>query len=310
MITGPDALLWAVFAVAVFVTLGLDLGVFHRGVHEVGGREATLRSLLWVTIALAFGGLVVLERGLHPGLDYLTAYVVELSLSVDNIFVFIVIFAYFKVPRAYQHKVLFWGVLSAIVLRALFIGVGVAAIHTLHWLTYVLGGILVFTGIRLATGKKAELDPARNRTVALAMRLFRVTEGFEKGRFFVTRRAKYYATPLFLTLVAIETTDVIFAVDSVPAVLAITTNPLLAYTSNMFAVAGLRSLYFALAAILPRFRYLHYGLALVLALVGVKMLVAALYRPPVAITLGLVLLILAASIAISLLRPDSAKRRE
>lgn len=308
--TGPDALLWSVFGVAGLGTLGLDLGIFHRGIHEVSGGEAMLRSVLWVTIALAFGSLVILERGLHPGLDYLTAYVVELSLSVDNIFVFIVIFASFKVPGAYQHKVLFWGVLSAVVLRALFIGMGVAAVQRLHWLTYVLGGILVFTSIRLATGQKAEFDPAKNRAVALTLRLLRFTEDFREGRFFVLRRATSYATPLFLVLVAIETTDLIFAVDSVPAVLAITTDPLLAYTSNMFAVAGLRSLYFALASILPRFRYLHYGLALVLALIGVKMLMAELYRPPVLLTLGLVLLILATSILLSLLGRSPAARRE
>jgi TerC family integral membrane protein len=295
----PAVGLWIVFAATILSILALDLGVFHRRAHVVTTREAMQRSVLWAAVALAFGGLIWAWRGSAAAALYLTSYMIEESLSVDNIFVFIIIFTYFGVPRRYQHKVLFWGIVTAILLRGIFIGVGVAAIQRLHWLTYGLGALLVYTGVQLGRGTHHELEPRRNPVIRFCRRLLRVTEDFEGERFVVSRRGAYYVTPLFIVLVAIETTDIVFAVDSVPAVLGITTDPMIAYTSNIFAIIGLRSLYFALAGVLPRFRYLHHALAVVLVLVGVKMLAAAWYRPPTGLTLGGVALVLAAGVGAS-----------
>jgi tellurite resistance protein TerC len=294
-----SVLVWGIFGVAVLAMLALDLGVFHRDARVVGTREAVGWSVAWITVALLFAVVVWLWRGPPDAALYLTAYLIEKSLSVDNIFVFLVIFSYFDVPRRYQHKVLFWGVLSAVILRGIFIGAGVAAIHALHWLTYVLGIILVYTGIQLGRGRHTKLAPARNPVVRFSRRLFRVTEEYEGERFFVARRGAYYVTPLFIVLVAIETTDLVFALDSVPAVLAITTDPFIAYTSNIFAILGLRALYFALAGVLPRFQYLHHALAVILVLVGFKLLVAEWYRPPTGMMLGGVAMILAVGVAAS-----------
>lgn len=299
-------MLWAVFGAAVVVMLALDLGVFHRKAHAVGTREAVTWSIVWVALALLFAGLVLVERGVTPAVQFVTAYVVEKSLSVDNIFVFLLIFTYFGVPREYQHRVLFWGVLSAVVMRAVFIGAGVAAVQRFHWLMYPLGAILLYTGVKLALGKGREVRPAENPVVRLCVRLFRVTPDDAGGRFFVVRNGKLFATPLLIVLAAVEATDLVFAVDSVPAVLAITLDPMIAYTSNVFAILGLRALYFALAGVLPRFRYLHPALALILVLVGLKMLLAELYRPPTGVTLGAVVAILGGAIALQVVRPSTA----
>jgi tellurite resistance protein TerC len=304
----PAVALWIIFAATVLSMLALDLGVLHRRAHVVSPREAMLRSLLCAVVALAFGALVWAWRGGSAAALYITSYLIEESLSVDNIFVFIVIFTYFGVPARYQHKVLFWGIITAIVLRGVFIGVGVAAIQQLHWLTYALGALLVYTGVQLGRGAHHEPEPRRNPVIRFCRRLLRVTEDFEGERFVVTRRGVYYVTPLFIVLVAIETTDIVFAVDSVPAVLGITTDPMIAYTSNIFAIIGLRSLYFAVAGVLPRFRYLHHALAVVLVLVGIKMLAAAWYRPPTGLTLGGVALVLAAGIGASWLWSARAAR--
>ena len=299
----PSVALWLIFAAIVLSMLAVDLGILYRRAHEVSTREAVARSIVWAVIALLFGGLVALWRGPAAAALYVTAYLIEESLSVDNIFVFIVIFSYFGVPRRYQHKVLFWGIVTAVVLRGIFIGVGVAAIQRLHWLTYVLGVILVYTGVQLGRGGHRDLEPRQNPVIRFCRRLLRVTEDFEGERFVVVRRGAYYVTPLFIVLVAIETTDIVFAVDSVPAVLAITTDPMIAYTSNIFAIIGLRSMYFALAGVLPRLRYLHQALAVVLVLVGAKMLAAEWYRPPTGLMLAAVAVILAAGVAASWLHP-------
>lgn len=303
----PTALLWLVFAVVVLVMLALDLGVFQRLAHHVSAREAVIRSVIWITLALLFGLLVLAVRGAGHALDYVTAYLIEESLSVDNIFVFLVIFSYFGVPPRYQHNVLFWGIITAIVLRGLFIGAGVAAIQRLHWLSYFFGLLLVYTGMQMARGRDHHADPGKNPVIRFCTRVLRVTDDFGEGRFFITRERKYFATSLFIVLIAIETTDVVFAVDSVPAVLAITLDPMVAYTSNIFAIAGLRSLYFALAGALPRFRYLHHGLAVILVLIGLKMLLAEWYRPPTVATLGAVVAVLCGAVVASLLRQKAAR---
>lgn len=302
-------MLWAIFALAVVVMLALDLGVFHRTAHEIRTREAIVWSVVWIALALAFGGLVWWWRGTDAAVHYVTAYVIEKSLSVDNIFVFLVIFTYFGVPARYQHRVLFWGILSAVALRALLIGAGVAAVQHFHWLLYVLGAILVVTGIRMAAGKPRPVDPAHNPVIRLATRWLRVSDRFDGPRFFTRHGGRVVATPLLLVLLAVETTDVVFALDSVPAVLAITLDPMIAYTSNVFAILGLRALYFALAGIIPRFRFLHHALAIILVLVGAKMLAADWYRPPTGITLGVVVAILTGAVLLSL-RPAPVVREE
>ncbi|UCF42188.1 MAG: TerC/Alx family metal homeostasis membrane protein [Gemmatimonadota bacterium] len=290
--------------------LALDLGLHRRYGDALDVRTAVLWSLGWIALALGYAGLVLALRGTTPAVYFVTAYVVEKSLSVDNIFVFLIIFGYFGVPPRYQHRVLLWGVLSVVVLRGVFIAAGVAAIHRLEWLTYVLGAFLVYTGVQVARGKHDRPDPGGNPVVRFLGRRLRVTDDFEGARFFVVRRGRYYATPLFIVLMAIETTDLVFAVDSVPAVLAITTDPLIAFTSNIFAVAGLRALYFALAGLLPRLRYLHHALAAILMLVGVKMLAAEWYHPPTGVTLAVVALILAAAVVLSLRRlPPRPEKR-
>lgn len=297
-----ELLLWIIFGATVVVVLALDLGVFHRRAHEVRTREAVVWSVVWIVLSLLFGALVWTWRGPVAAAQYLTAYVIEKSLSVDNIFVFLLIFTYFDVPARYQHRVLFWGILSAVAMRAVLIGVGVVAIQHFHWLTYPLGVLLIYGGVRLAAGAGRRVEPERNRVIRLCRRLFGVTPSYVDGGFFVRQAGRYLATPLFIVLVAVETTDLVFAMDSLPAVLAITIDPMIAYTSNIFAILGLRSLYFALAGIIPRFRYLHHALSIILVIVGVKMLLAEWYRPPVEATLGTVLAILGVAMLLSLRR--------
>lgn len=296
-------MLWVVFALAVTAMLALDLGVFHRRAHAVGFGEALGWLVAWFSLAVLFMGVVYFWRGMHDALAFMTGYLIEWSLSVDNIFVFLMIFSYFRVPAEYQHKVLFWGILGAIVMRAFMITVGVVLVHRFEWIVYVFGAFLLFTGIRMATHRAEEIHPERNPVLKLVRRAFPVTKHYQGSRFFVKRMGRIAATPLFVVLTVVESTDLVFAVDSVPAVLAISTDPFVVITSNVFAILGLRSLYFVLAGIMGLFRYLKYGLSLILVFVGFKMIASHLVSIPVALALGVVVVILLVSIAASLLVP-------
>jgi tellurite resistance protein TerC len=294
--------LWIGFNAFVVALLALDLGVFNRKTHAASPREAALWSAGWITLALAFNLFIYVWQGSDVALQFLTGYVLEKSLSVDNIFVFVLLFTAFAVPAAYQHRVLFWGVFGALVLRGILIAVGTALVESFSWVLYLFGVFLIIAGLRLAAHRTREVHPNQNLLVRLARRLFPVTEGYEGTRFFVRRNGQLLITPLLLVLLVIESSDLLFALDSIPAVFAVTTDPFVVYTSNVFAVLGLRALYFLLAGSVLRFTYLQQGLAAILVLVGVKMLVADLYHVPVALSLGLIALILTVSIVASLLR--------
>jgi tellurite resistance protein TerC len=298
-----ELLFWVLFITFVVVMLVLDLTVFHRGAREVRLRGAVLWSLFWIGLAAAFAVLVYFWRGRASALDFTTGYLIEESLSVDNLFIFLLIFRYFKVPGHYQHKVLFWGIIGALVMRLLFIVAGVALIQRFHWIIYAFGAFLVYTGVRLFRSEEVEVHPETNPMVRWFRKLFPVTPGFVKGNFFVREGGRLFATPLLLVLIVVETTDVLFATDSIPAVLAITHDPFIVFTSNVFAILGLRSLYFALAGMMEAFHYLHYGLAVILSFIGLKMLVSNYYHLPTVVALGVVGGVLAASIGASLLFP-------
>jgi len=286
--------------------LVLDLGVFHRRNHVVKFREALLWSAMWIALAAVFAVIVYFWHGRGSALEFVTGYVIELSLSVDNLFVFLLIFRYFQVPTVHQHKVLFWGILGALVMRAVFILAGVGLIRQFHWIIYVFGALLVYSGIKLFRQENAEIHPEKNPLLRLFRRWIPVTKDYEGDKFFV-RRPGLYATPLFVVLLVVETTDVLFAVDSIPAILAITLDAFIVYTSNVFAILGLRSMYFALAGMMELFHYLHYGLSLVLIFVGGKMLVSHYYTIPTEIALGTVAGILVISVVASMLNPRKAK---
>jgi len=294
---------WIAFNVFVLVMLAIDLGVFHRQSHAVTLKEALVWSGVWIALALLFNLGVYAWYGPEPALAFLTGYLIEKSLSVDNIFVFVLIFSYFKVPARYQHKVLFWGILGALVMRAIFIFTGISLLHRLHWIIYVFGALLIFTGIKMVTEKDKEIHPEKNPVLKLFRRLMPVTEDYQADHFFVKQAGHSAATPLFIVLLVVETTDVIFAVDSIPAILAITVDPLIVYTSNVFAILGLRALYFALAGVIRRFHYLHYGLAAILVFVGAKMLLADIYKLPVVVALSVVAGILLIAVVASVVRP-------
>jgi tellurite resistance protein TerC len=294
---------WVAFNGFVLVMLAVDLGVVHRRAHEVTLREALVWSGIWIALALLFALGVYAWYGPQPALEFLTGYLIEKSLSVDNIFVFVLIFSYFKVPARYQHTVLFWGILGALVMRAIFIFAGIALLQRLHWIIYVFGALLILTGIKMAMGKDKEIHPDKNPVLRLFRRLVPVTEDYHADRFFVKQDGQYTATPLFIVLLVVETTDVIFAVDSIPAILGITTDPFLVYTSNVFAILGLRALYFALAGVMRLFHYLHYGLSAILVFVGAKMLLADVYKLPVGVALGVIAGILLIAVMASVMRP-------
>ena len=302
-----ELLLWGAFNLFVVVMLALDLGVFHRRAHEVRIREALFWSAFWIALSLLFNLGVYFWRGSETALEFLTGYLLEKSLSVDNIFVFLMIFTYFRVPYLHQHKVLFWGILGALIMRALFILTGITLIQKFHWVIYVMGGFLIITGIKMATQKDKEINPERNPVLKLFRRLMPVTENYEGGRFFVRRSGRLFATPLFIVVLVVETTDVIFAVDSIPAILAITQDPFIVYTSNVFAILGLRALYFALAGIMQLFHYLPYGLSLILVFVGIKMLLVDIYKIPIGVALGTVAAVLAISVIASIVYPPKPK---
>lgn len=307
--------LWIAFNVVVLLLLALDLGVFHRKAHAVSFREAAIWSAVWVALAMIFNLGIYYWLGTGPALEFLTGYLIEKSLSVDNIFVFLMIFSYFQVPDRYQHRVLFWGVLSALVMRGTLIAFGAALIERFHWILYVFGAFLVFTGIKMALTKHEVTDVAANPVVRWFRRLVPMSDSYDGERFFTVRDGQRVATPLLLVLALVETSDLIFAVDSIPAIFAVTHDPFLVYTSNVFAILGLRSLYFLLAGVMGMFRYLKYGLAIILSFVGVKMLIADFYKIPITVSLGVVLGILAISILASVLvparhAPDPASRAD
>jgi tellurite resistance protein TerC len=295
---------WILFNLFVVAMLALDLGVLHRRSHRVGFREALAWSGVWIAFAALFAVLELFWQGRTQALQFVTAYTIELSLSIDNLFVFLVTFRYFKVPDEYQHKVLFWGILGALVTRGLFILAGVGLIQRFGWITYVFGALLVYSGFRLLRQDASQIHPEKNPVLMLSRRICPVTEEYVGGQFF-TRRNGLYATPLFVVLLLIETSDILFAVDSIPAVLAITLNAFIIYTANVFAILGLRSMYFALAGIMERFHYLHYGLSLVLIFIGFKMLGTHYMRIPTEWALAIVLFVVGASIFASLLNPQT-----
>jgi len=280
-----SALLWTFFNLFVLGMLAIDLGIFHRKSHEVTVREALIWTCVWITLAMFFNLFVYYYFDQEKALEFFTGYLIEKSLSVDNIFVIILIFSYFKVPSAYQHKVLFWGILGALVMRVIFILTGVELIHRFHWLIYIFGGFLIYTGIRMLTSDNLKIDPEKNPIVKLARRIMPITPSFEGDKFFIKQDGKTWATPLFLVVILIEATDLIFAVDSIPAILAISDDSFIVYTSNVFAILGLRSLYFALAGIEKYFVYLKYGLSTILVFVGVKMCLADLFKIPIEVSL-------------------------
>lgn len=296
---------WVVFNAFVLLLLVLDLGVFQRRPHAIRFREAMLTSLMWIALAGAFAAGVYWYRGRASALEFVTGYLVEESLSVDNLFVFLLIFRYFRVPGAYQHKVLFWGILGALIMRGIFIVVGVSLIRNFHWIIYLFGAFLVYTGLKLMRQQEAEVEPEKNPALRLIRRWVPVTPDFVDGKFWV-RQPGMFATPLLLVLIVVETTDVLFAADSIPAVLAISRDPFIVYTSNVFAILGLRSLYFALAGMMEAFHHLHYGLSLILMFIGAKMLVSNYYPIPTGIALGVVAGVLALSIVSSLVFPKKA----
>lgn len=303
-------LLWTVFNVFIIVMLVIDLAVFHKKDTEESIKEALIWTGVWIALALIFGVGVYYYMSPQIALDYYTGYLIEKSLSVDNIFVFLLVFSYFNVPAKYQHKVLFWGIFGALVMRFFFIFAGVALIERFHWIIYVFGFFLVYTGIKLALEKDKEVHPERNPVLKLFRKFFPTTKSYHGSRFFIRKMGKLYATPLFIVLIVIETTDLIFAIDSIPAILAITRDEFIVYSSNAFAILGLRALYFAVSGIMRLFHYLHYGLSLILVFVGIKMLIEEFYHIPTPYALAFVALTLTVSIVASILYPQAEELPE
>lgn len=303
---------WVLFNLFVVVMLILDLGVFHRKAHKVTIREAMIWTCVWIGLALGFNVLIWQTEGRQPALEFLTGYVIEKSLSVDNLFVFLLVFHYFQVPAIHQHRVLFWGILGALVIRGIFIGVGAALISQFSWLLYIFAAFLIYSGWKLIFEKDAKVEPEKNPVLRLFRRWVPVSNTYHGSHFFIREAGRLTATPLFVVLIVIETTDVIFAVDSIPAIFGITKDPFIIYTSNVFAILGLRSLYFALAGLMQLFHYLHYGLAFVLIFVGVKMVLheSGIFHMPIAATLGVVGGVLTLSVLASLYLPQPKEEEE
>jgi len=309
---GTPLFAWAAFLVLVVILLALDLGVFHRKAHAVSSREAAIWTVVWISVALIFNGWVWHMEGTEKALEFLTGYLIEKSLSVDNLFVMVLVFTSFGVPRIYQHRVLFWGIFGALAMRGAMIGAGVLLLERFHWIIYVFGAFLVFTGFKMATQDEMDIEPEANPVLKLIRRVVAVTPGYDGQHFFsralIKGRTRRVATPLFIVLVMVETTDLVFAVDSIPAIFAITRDPFIVYTSNVFAILGLRSMYFLLAGIIDRFYLLKIGLSVILVFVGVKMLITYFdYHIPIGISLGVVGLVLVAAVAGSLLFPKKVE---
>lgn len=294
---------WIGFLAFVLLMLALDLGVFHKNSHEVKIKEALIWSAVWISMAMVFNYGIYVYMGEIKAMEFLTGYVIEKSLSIDNLFVFIMIFSYFNVDKRYQHKVLFWGILGALIMRSIFIFAGVALINKFHWIIYIFGAFLIFTGAKMLFQKDEKIDPNKNPLVRLFKRFYPVTDTMHGDRFFVKINAKTFATPLFVVLLLVEFTDLIFAVDSIPAIMAITSDPFIIFTSNVFAILGLRALYFALAGITQYFHYIKYGLSAILVFVGMKMVMIDFYKIPVLVSLFTILGILVISVVASLLFP-------
>lgn len=292
---------WGVFLLVVIAMLMVDLGVFHRKAHVLSMREATIWSIVWVVVALVFNAIVWVWLGHQKALEFFTGYLVEKALSADNIFVFAVLFNYFAVPPEYRHRVLFWGVLGAIVFRLTFILAGTALLKKFHWVVYIFGIIVIVSGIKLLMRKDEEIDPERNPVLRLARRFLPITPNYHGQKFFVRLNGKFMATPLVLVLLVVESTDIVFAVDSIPAIFAITRDPFIVFTSNVCAILGLRALYFLLEGMIRLFRYLDEGLAVILVFIGIKMLVSEFYKIPTWVALGFVAAVLAITITLSLI---------
>jgi tellurite resistance protein TerC len=298
---------WLLFNAFILCMLALDLGVFHRRAHVVRAKEAAIWTGVWVTLALLFCvGLYVFKDG-HTAITFLTGYLIEESLSADNVFVIVMLFAYFGIPAQYQHRVLFWGIIGALVMRGTLIAFGAFLVAKFHWIMYIFGGFLIVTGVRMAIRKDEEFDAEQNAVMRLARRTVPFTSRYDGQKFFTVENGRRVATPLFLILLLVEFTDLIFAVDSIPAIFAVTTDPFLVYTSNVFAILGLRSLFFLLAGVVHRFHLLKYGLAVILTFVGVKMVIAEFYKIPILVSLGVIVAVLAVSVVLSLLYPTATK---
>jgi tellurite resistance protein TerC len=307
MHTSVPPYLWIAFGVFVLGMLALDLGVFNRKAHEIRFREAVIWSIVWISLAMVFNGWIYFEYGHQKALEFLTGYLLEEALSVDNIFVFVVLLGSFAVPKIYQHRVLFWGVLGAIIMRAIFIGLGAALVARFQWIMYVFGAILIYTGIKLMAEGESDPHPEKNPIYKFARRFMPATPEYHGKAFTIMQNGKRHATPLLLVLIAIEATDVVFAVDSIPAIFAITTDPFIVYTSNIFAILGLRSMYFLLAGVIDKFHFLKYGLALVLLFVGTKMLITEWFEVPIVASLVVVATLLAGAVIASVIWPKKVE---
>lgn len=294
---------WIIFSIVILFLLILDLGVFHRTSHKISPREAILTSFFWIAISLLFNLWIYWDRGPDSAVQFLTGYLIEKSLSIDNIFVFILIFSYFRIPSEYRYKVLFWGIFGAIVLRGIFVALGVVLIERFNWMLYFFGMLLIYSAYKLALEKDKEINPENNILIKLVEKFIKVTHQDYQGNFFIRVKGVVHATPLFLALVSVETTDVIFALDSIPAIFGITQDPFIIYTSNICAILGLRALYFALASLMDYFHHLHYGLAAILFMIGTKMLLKDFFHLPILWALGFIALILLLSIVASLMWP-------
>ena len=295
--------LWIIFSVFVLGMLALDLGVFNRKAHEVRVKEAMIWTIVWITLSLIFNWWIYHEFGTQKALEFLTGYLIEKALSVDNIFVFVILFASFAVPKEFQHRVLFWGVFGAIIMRAIFIGLGAALVSQFDWVMYLFGAILIYTGIKLMKEGEAEPHPEKNPIYKLGRRLMPAVPEYHGKHFFIMKDGRRYATPLLMVLIAIEATDVVFAVDSIPAIFAISRDPFIVYTSNIFAILGLRAMYFLLAGVIDKFHFLKYGLAVVLLFVGIKMVIAEWYHVPIGVSLGVIAGVLTVSSLASVIWP-------
>ena len=298
---------WTSFILVVLALLAVDLGIFNRRAHAVTVKEALSWSIVWVILSLSFGAYIYAAHGPKPGLEFFAGYLIEYSLSVDNIFVFILIFSYFAVPARFHHRVLFWGILGALIMRASFIVAGAALINAFHWIIYIFGAFLVITGIKILYQGDAEVEPQKNPVVKLFRRFVPMTSGYDSGTFFQKHQGKLMATPLALVLVTVEATDLVFATDSIPAIFGVTRDPFIVYTSNICAILGLRSMYFLLSAVVNRFVYLGMGLGIVLAFIGLKMLLSGIYAIPIELSLVIVAAILIGSIILSLLCPPKKR---
>lgn len=300
-------LAWVGFGLFVIAMLVLDLGVFHRKAHAIKVKEALLLSVFWIALALLFNLAIFWKYGAQPGLKFLTGYLLEKSLSVDNLFIFLLVFSYFRVPSQYQHKVLFWGILGALIMRGIFIAAGIVLIQKFHFIIYFFGVFLIYTGIKLYSEKDKEIHPEKNPMLKLFRRIMPVSSDYDGSKFFTKSKNCLSATPLMVVLIVVETTDVIFALDSIPAILAVTTDPFIVYTSNVFAILGLRALYFALEGMMRLFHHLHYALCVILIFIGIKMLIQDHYHVPITFALGFILVVLAASIVSSIIWPKQEK---